>query len=374
MTLQAVKIRGPYQGPTGYDHHVREFTRALAATGISLQLVGMPHWSERRLPPEMRNPWFDSLQQPVDASVYLQFCMPHQVQADGSMAVANFTMFEASVLPAFWLSAARKSRITIVPDAFSERVWLTSGMDPVRLRVCPLGVDDHLFTAPAEPLVVVGAKGENLAERRVRFLNLSEVVPRKNLTGLLRAWLLETTVSDDIVLFLKLGVADGVSAEILQPSQQLLEQAHGKRFADAAPIHVITEIYPDQDMPRLYAAATHYLSMSFGEGWDLPMMEAAATGLHLIAPDHSAYRTYLTPQTATLLPVREIDARVEGDTSVFFDGGATWWEPDLDAARQAIRDAIEGRDSTVASARDWILGNWTWKHAAERLIGILSEL
>jgi hypothetical protein len=54
-------------------------------------------------------------------------------------------------------------------------------------------------------------------------------------------------------------------------------------------------------MPGLYAAATHYWSMTHGEGRDQPMTEAAASGLRLIAPDHTAYRTYLDPSAGTLL-------------------------------------------------------------------------
>jgi len=290
------------------------------------------------------------------------------------MTVANYTMFEASRVPPFWVRATESSQLTIVPAEASYAIWLAAGVDAQRLRICPLGVDEQLFSPGAEPLPLLAQNGEDLVRRRTRVLNISEVVPRKNQKGLLRAWLLETTASDNAVLLLKLGIGPRDSADVLQPTLKALEQEHEKRFADAAPIHFITDIYADADMPRLYASATHYLSMSLGEGWDLPMMEAAATGLQLIAPDHTAYRTYLTPETATLLPVHEVAAQAEGDTAVYFTGDAVWWEPDLGAARRAIRAAIEGNETTVASARDWILGNFTWRHAAARLIDILSEL
>ena len=62
---------------------------------------------------------------------------------------------------------------------------------------------------------------------------------------------------------------------------------------DAAPVRVLHDLVADAKAPGLYAAATHYISLSHGEGWDQPMMEAAAAGLKLIAPSHSAYLTYL---------------------------------------------------------------------------------
>jgi hypothetical protein len=53
------------------------------------------------------------------------------------------------------------------------------------------------------------------------------------------------------------------------------EQA-GRDFADAAPVLLINEVLGDRQLRALYRTATHYISMSHGEGWDMPMMEAAA--------------------------------------------------------------------------------------------------
>ena len=48
--------------------------------------------------------------------------------------------------------------------------------------------------------------------------------------------------------------------------------------------------------------------------------------------------------------------------------------PDEDAAGQALRNAIEGRDQPAASLRDRLAAAFTWPHAAARLIEILAEL
>ena len=51
-----------------------------------------------------------------------------------------------------------------------------------------------------------------------------------------------------------------------------------------------SRVFTDAELPSLYAAATHYVSLSHGEGWDMPLCEAAASGLAVIAPRHTAYR------------------------------------------------------------------------------------
>jgi glycosyltransferase involved in cell wall biosynthesis len=191
---------------------------------------------------------------------------------------------------------------------------------------------------------------------------------------LLRTWIRTTSRADDAVLVLKLGsYAPGLRERfIVQLS--LLERELGKRLDQAAPVHFIYDLFADEDIPCLYAAATHYISLSFGEGWDQPMMEAGADGLSLIAPRHSAYPAYLDDTVADLIPAHEVPAIYDGDrlTAAFFEG-ATWWEPDLDAAADVIRTAIADKGHGKKSARDRILKEFTWQKSTRRLIDILEE-
>ena len=102
---------------------------------------------------------------------------------------------------------------------------------------------------------------------------------------------------------------------------------------------------------------------------------APATGLRLIAPAHTAYLDYLDSVVAQLIPVRAVpaDARSNPWTAELFEG-ASWWTPDEDAAGQALRNAIDGRDQPAASIRDRLASSFTWPQAGARLIEILTEL
>jgi hypothetical protein len=53
---------------------------------------------------------------------------------------------------------------------------------------------------------------------------------------------------------------------------------------------------------------------------------------------------------------------------------AHWWEPDEDEAIDCIRLAIEGGDWGKASARNRIVGQFTWEKATHRLMDILNEV
>jgi glycosyltransferase involved in cell wall biosynthesis len=374
-SLRRLCVVGPFHGPSGYDHHVRAFVRELHRQGVRLQLIDVPDWSPARLAPAQRDPWFDDLDTEIDAPVVLHFTMPHHVHADPARANVNYTMFEATHVPARWIGHNLTHDLVIVPTASSRDAWTRSGMPPERIAVCPLGVDTAGFDGMAEPLPLVDAAGEAIGRFAVRFLNVSEIGPRKNLLGLLRAWLRATTAADDAVLILKLGAyAPGSRARFDAWLRQAQHEA-GRKIEAAAPIHVITVIYADRDLPRLYATATHYLSLSHGEGWDQPMVEAASSDLRLIAPDHSAYQAYLDPTIATLIPAREasVDLSPSDPQASLFERGR-WWDPDEDAAIAAIRAAIDGDDTPQASARSRIVREFTWEHAARRLQDILSRV
>ncbi len=366
MTLSALKVQGPFRGDSGHDHHVREFVRALHSLGVEIELVDHPGWGSTRLPPDKSDPFFGSLDRPVDASVFLRFAMPHQVLVEPGMVNVNYTMFEATRIHSSWVDQAYAYDLVVVPNETCRETWIACGAPAQRVRVCPLGVDGELFGRPAPPLLE--------EPHGVRFLNVSALNERKNLRALPRVWMQATTAADDAVLIMKLGAdAAGLArfrAEIDETAREL-----GKTTADAAPIRLVGDRFADREMPRLYASATHYVSVSFGEAWDLPMMEAAASGLELIAPWHSAYKVYLDSETAHLIPCSEVPCGLEPHQQnyvLFRD--ASWWEPDERQAVDTIRSIVSGAALVKPPPRERVLREFTWEAAARRLLDLLTEV
>jgi len=375
---RSLAIRGPFRGVTGHDHHTREFVRELARQGIRLQLTDIPRWHWVKLPAEARDPWFEQLDVPVGATAALHFCMPHQVVTNGEQLTVNYTMFEASPAPADWIARGKRHNLVIVPTQSSREMWLAGGYPPARIRTCPLGVDVDRFHPAAQPLELSGPEGpggRRVADYRVRVLHVSEPQPRKNLVGLVRTWITATSPDDDAILIVKLSVASRQPVVALLRRLALMQQQVGRSMGQAAPVLFVDRLLGEDEMPGLYAAATHYLSMSNGEGWDMPMAEAAATGLRLIAPRHTAYLDYLDADVARMIPSRMVPAEASDVrwAAALFEG-TRWWVPDEDAAGQALRDAIDGRNEPAASARDRMVSSLTWRHATARLIEILAEL
>ena len=371
---RSLAVRGSFRGASGHDHHTREFVRQLVGQGVRIQLTDIPHWHPVKLSSGARDPWFEQLASPVEAAAVLQFCMPHQVVTSAGRLTVNYTMFEASPVPAGWVAGGTDHDLVVVPTRSSLEAWLAGGCSRDKLRICPLGVDVDRFGPGREPWPLSAPGGRPVADYGVRVLNVSEPAPRKNLVGLVRTWIRATSADDDAILIVKVGptAREGTSALIRQLA--VMEQTLGRSREQAAPILFVNRMLAEAEMPGLYAAATHYWSMSHGEGWDQPMTEAAATGLRLIAPSHTAYLDYLDSDVAQLIPARATpaDARSHPWTAPLFEG-ACWWTPDEDAAGQALRNALDGRDQPAVSARDRMASSFTWGQAGARLVEILTE-
>jgi glycosyltransferase involved in cell wall biosynthesis len=372
--IDRLRVVGPVRGTSGYDRHTREFVRHFIKLGVAVELRHVEGWSVE-LPPSQRESWVDRLGAPVGATTALHFVMPPRAAPVPGMRNVNYTMFEADRIPPAWAARAADHDLIVVPTAASREAWLAGGVDERRVVVAPLGVDADFFSRPVAPLPLMTASGRWAMAYSTRFLSVAELRPRKNLLGLLRVWIRATRPDDDAVLILKASAFRPHVVPQFLADVDAMQVALGRRLIDAAPVVLLAELLPDPYMPALYRTATHYVSVSHGEGWDLPMMEAATAGLQLIAPRHTAYVEYLRDDEVEFIPARPARARFEGrvgaEDAAFFER-SSWWDPDEHAATDAIRRAIDGLATPKSSPAARIADEYCWERSACRLLDAMG--
>ncbi len=373
--LERLQVVGPFRGTSGYDRHTREFVRGFANAGVAVQLIPLTGWSIE-LPAEQRESWFESLTAPIEADTVLHFTMCPQPRP--GVRNINYTMFEADRIPPAWVPVARTQDCTIVPTSAARDAWVASGVPEAAVRISPLGVKSDYFLEPAEPLSLALPDGRAVTSFRTRFLNMAELRPRKNHLGLLRAWMRATRRDDDAILIIKGSAFQPRVLQQFHADLLTMQQREGRSLAEAAPVLFLSGMCTDEQIRSIYRTATHYISMSHGEGWDLVMMEAAVSGLKLVAPRHTAYVEYLCEDEAAFIPAPLAPATFEGELGiedrVFFDG-LSWWNPDEDAAADVIRRIVDGDDTVTGHAPGARLASeYAWPRVARQLLEVMGDV
>ncbi|MBP2232974.1 Flp pilus assembly protein TadD [Azospirillum agricola] len=362
-----VVVRGPFSVLSGYGDLAQRFVRSMAGQGMPLRLLGLTGTEDWR-PPE------GGADAPIRPRAALSFLTPLLVEPIPGVPTVNYTMFEGTSIPPSWARANAAHDLVVVPTESSRLAWIEAGHPEDRLRVCPPGIQPHPGDEAEAPRGVIGPGGRPIADFRVRILNISDFIARKNIDGLLRVWLRATRADDDAILILKLGKG---GPTLNQDVGHLLERTMrhvGRRFDEAAPIAAMMGRYDENGISSLYALATHYWSLSHGEGWDLPITRAGAKGLGLIAPRNSAYTAYLDDEIAHLIPCTTGPARMPYSDAIYppFQG-IDWWHPDEDVAAdlltKVVRGGLEPRDP-----RPRLLERFAWERRTRDLLGVLDEV
>ena len=96
-----------------------------------------------------------------------------------------------------------------------------------------------------------------------------------------------------------------------------------------APVRVIAQKLPADEIPRLYAAADAYVSASRGEAWGRPYMEAMAMGLPTIGTRFGGNLEFMSDANSwlvdgKLVPVPGRRRRRTTSTSVTAGSRPTW--------------------------------------------------
>ncbi len=362
--VDGLVVRGPFRDTSGYAHMVRRFVQGLTRHAFGVDLIDLNVDFVPMMEHAQRDPALERLDRPIRARSLLTFAIPSIVERVPNLRSVNFTMFEAHPAPPSWIHYAASGGRLIVPTDSSRQAWLDAGFPEERVGLCPLGVDP--VDANIQPADCVDPQGRRLSDHPVRLLNVSDLIDRKNLGGLLRTWFRATGPEDGAALVLKLGKGQPDDHRRASVFIEQVARSVGKRVAEAGPLFLVQGVLSDAEMLRLFAACTHYCSLSHGEGWDLPMAQAGAMGLELIAPRHSAYVGYLNDEVAHLIPAHPVPALPPYQ-------GLTWWKPDEDAAADLLAGAIARRIPT-RSAREHLLSRFSWASATDRLVAVLRDM
>lgn len=224
------------------------------------------------------------------------------------------------------------------------------------VSVVPHATDITRFQRSHEPLDQLRPYRE---QGEFLFYTIGEMVRRKNLAGLLRAFHTEFDPSEPVRLVVKTDLPGMPRGELERHVAAFAGEIrrglklHGGQAESYKDEVFLLDRLTDDAVLRLHAACDCFATASYGEAWCIPAFDAMAMGKAPIAPDWGGFSDYLTASEGWPLPCRE--EPVFGANDSFQDlyaGDENWASVDLLAMRKAMRQAYSNRQLLGEKARN----------------------
>ncbi|MDP9121953.1 MAG: glycosyltransferase, partial [Acidobacteriota bacterium] len=271
----------------------------------------------------------------------------------------GYTMLEVDGFPREWVAQGNRMDEVWVPSEFNRQGFQRSGLD-CPIHVIPLGVDIDYF----HPGI---AAYPNPAGEFV-FLSIFEWGERKNPWLLLQAFSEVFSAREPVRLLCKVMNRD--------PGVRLKEEIRrlGLRESGGRISYLFNLEFPYYQLGSLYRSVDCFVSVSRGEGWNMPLMEAMACGLPAIATDWGAHTEFVREDYAYPLRVQDTIPAV---AKCPYYAGYRWADPDPEHLRQLLREVYENREAArhrgQLAARE-MAAHWTWEATARKMVARLDEI
>lgn len=343
-----VLLRGPFLTNSGYGVHSRQIARWAISRedwDVKFQVLpwGITPWIlDRDLESGLIGQIMDRTGlQPGDRfDVSVQVQLPNEW--DSTLARVNVGVtagVETDVCNPEWIQKCNQMTAVIVPSNHTRSTFVKTGGDKIRvpIYVVPESFYDEILQ-DSEPLDIDFSTSFNF----LVFGQLTGNNPendRKNLFYTLK-WMFEEFKGDsDVGIVLKTN--NGRTTKIDRViTERVVRQLVGEtRLGPYPKVHFLHGKMTNGEVSGLmrHPKVKALVSLTRGEGYGLPILEAAASGLPVIATNWSGYTDFLKqgdfiPVDFTLAPIHK--SRVDG--KIFLEG-SKWAQVDEASARKKMR-------------------------------------
>ena len=263
-----------------------------------------------------------------------------------------YTVWESTVYPPNWIEKLRSADEVWIPSKWGRSVLIENGLAPGSVHVVPEGVDPALFNpaiAPTDALQTFPG---------FKFLNVGRFETRKGTRLLIETFDRAFGPNDEVYLILACDNHHDPDFDIARILRSL-NLRYPNRIAFIPPVRSHARF------AELYRACDAFVAPFRAEGWGLPVCEAMACGLPVIATDYSGPTEFMDKS------VYRIGCEIEEISDPLYLSSATaggrWAEPDPDHLCELLRAVYRNREDAarrgMAGSRH-ILGHFTWDDAA----------
>jgi len=270
----------------------------------------------------------------------------------------GFTMFEAQGIPKKWVNLCNLMDELWLPSDFNVNEFKAGGVT-TNIAKIPLGVNPTIFNKD----VPFGRYSSKFT-----FLSVFQWSERKNPMPFISYFLKAFDSKDDVILVLKtIGYKKKFNVYKEMKKAGFLNKLGSKIIVDSREIL-------DDLMGSVYRAADCFVFPTSGEGWGMPILEALACGLPVIATDWGGAKEFFNENNGYPIRVKKLVKPPFRFSKLYTN--SLWAEPDFEHMvylMEYIYENIDSvKDKSIRNSQE-ILDKWNWENTALKIIERLKS-
>jgi len=307
--MKTVLLRAPLLSQSGYGVHARQVARWLfdradknGNLDITTELLnwgGTPWYVDTYAQNDLIGRCFQASATQKQKKLYdvtIQLQLPNEWCPElGKVNIGMTAGVEADRCNPKWIEHVNKMTLVIVPSEFTKSVFMNSGKVTTPIVVVPEAFFDKILeSSTVEPL-------DFKTDTAFNFLVFGQITggdaatDRKNLPFTLK-WLFEVFADKpDVGIVLKTNMGRYTKADEFLCKQQLTGLLSQVNKGTNPKLYLLHGEMNDEEVVRLYKhpSIKALVTLTHGEGFGLPILEAAASGVPVIASGWSAHTEFL---------------------------------------------------------------------------------
>ena len=371
-----VILKGPILSRSGYGEHARLVYRSLASRPDKFDVYVIPiEWGISNWPVDVEDPEVDSIMKCINKiqhsngkyDVSLQVTVPTEWENLAEVNIGVTAGIESDKISPEWLQAINAvDKVIVVSEHAKAGIVNTRHQGQTQ--------DGNLVEIGCDtPVEVIGYAVKDLEKEDVdlnldtsfNFYTVAQISPRKNVGNLFEWFLQEFKDDEDVGLVAKIHTGNNSYIDFEQTRDKI------KSWCNRIPnrkckVYFVHGNMTEQQMESInkHEDIKAFITTTHGEGYGLPIFEAAYNGLPVVAPAWSGQVDFLYAPVKNEVSGRvkktplfskiKFDLKEVQDVAIWqgvINKGTKWCYPEKESFQKQIRNVYETHNHKLKLAK-----------------------
>ena len=370
--MKKVLIRGPLLNSAGYGVHARQVFSYIDQRGDCKIASQVTPWGICTF--YMNGDYENGLisriirsstieEEPCDVSFQVQ--LPNEWDTDAAKFNVGVTAgVETDLCSKEWVESINKMDLVIVPSNHTKKTFERSGEITTEIKVVPEYIIPEVLEKKLDPMNLdVKTSFNFLMFGLVTGQNIES--DRKNTFYGIK-WLCETFKNDpDVGVIIKTGLGRMTTMDRSNTVTLLRKVISEVREGEYPRFYLSHGLMKNEEVSSFYRSPNinAFVSFTRGEGYGLPILEAAASGLPVLATRWSGHMDFLNNIKFSAFEYDLVDVHDSRIDDTIFIKGSRWAQP----KEQDVKRRLKKIKDSYSTPLEWA------KSGAEILAGSLNQ-